>query len=148
MTTITIERKLLEQAVESFVGYRREMRLMLGDEESEPCDVEKAIRATLTAPATAPEPVAWMSPKRFYRTRAMALINGEQLIEPLYLRPPATAPAQPDELEQLRKDAERYRWCVDNNLVLAGGTREFGWQIAPVGSEWNRFIDAAMKGTP
>ena len=43
-------------------------------------------------PATAPEPVAWMSPKRFYRTRAMALINGEQLIEPLYLYPPATAP--------------------------------------------------------
>lgn len=56
---------------------------------------------------------------------------------------PATAPD-----EQIRKDAERYRWCVKNNLVLAGGTREFGWQIAPVGSEWNRFIDAAMKGTP
>lgn len=93
MTTITIERKLLEQAVESFVGYRREMRLMLGDEESEPCDVEKAIRAALTAAATSPEPVAWMSPKRFYRTRAMALTNGEQLVEPLYLRLPATAPA-------------------------------------------------------
>ena len=56
MTTITIERELLEQAVESFVGYRREMRLMLGDEESEPCDAEKAIRAALAAPATAP---AW-----------------------------------------------------------------------------------------
>ena len=59
------------------------------------------------------------------------------------LAAPATAPD-----EQIRKDAERYRWCVKNNLVLAGGTREFGWQIAPVGREWNRFIDAAMKGTP
>ena len=61
------------------------------------------------------------------------------------LSAPATAP---DEIERLRKDAERYRWCVKNNLVLAGGTREFGWQIAPVGSEWNRYIDSAMKGTP
>ena len=59
------------------------------------------------------------------------------------LAAPATAPD-----EQIRKDAERYRWCVKNNLVLAGGTREFGWQIAPVGSEWNRYIDSAMKGTP
>ena len=59
------------------------------------------------------------------------------------LSAPATAPD-----EQIRKDAERYRWCVDNNLVLAGGTREFGWQIAPVGSEWNRYIDSAMKETP
>jgi len=54
MTTITIERELLEQAVESFIGYRREMRLILGDEESEPCDAEKALRAALAAPATAP----------------------------------------------------------------------------------------------
>lgn len=55
MTTITIEQSLLEQAVESFIGYRREMRLILGDEESEPCDAEKALRAALAAPATAPE---------------------------------------------------------------------------------------------
>jgi hypothetical protein len=59
MTTITIERELLEQAVESFIGYRREMRLILGDEESEPCDAEKALRAALAAPATAPSQPAW-----------------------------------------------------------------------------------------
>ncbi len=59
MTAITVERELLEQAVESFVGYRREMRLILGDEESEPCDAEKALRAALAAPATAPKPAAW-----------------------------------------------------------------------------------------
>ena len=29
-------------------------------------------------------PVAWMSPKKFYRTREMGLSNGEQLLEPLY----------------------------------------------------------------
>jgi hypothetical protein len=46
------------------------------------------------------------------------------------------------ENEQLRKDAERYRWCVDNNMVLAGGTTAFGWPIAPVGrEEWDRYID-------
>ena len=36
-------RKLLEQALEALVGYRREMRLMLGDEESQPCDAEQAM---------------------------------------------------------------------------------------------------------
>ena len=50
MTTITIEQSLIEQAIESFVGYRREMRLMIGDEESEPCDAEKALCAALAAP--------------------------------------------------------------------------------------------------
>jgi hypothetical protein len=39
--------------------------------------------------------VAWMSPKNFYRTRAMGLSNGEQLLEPLYLHP-AVPPAQPE----------------------------------------------------
>ena len=38
---------ILEQALDALVGYRREMRLMLGDEESQPCDAEQAIRAHL-----------------------------------------------------------------------------------------------------
>ena len=88
MTTLTIDKELLEQVVN---------KLLTCWPKSDPLVNE--LRAALAAPATAPE-------------------------------------------------KERYRWCVDNNLVLAGGTREFGWQIAPVGREWNRFIDAAMKGTP
>lgn len=97
MTTITIDRSLIEQALVSLSAPNHCVF-------SEP-QICIDLRASLAAPATAPD-------------------------------------------EQIRKDAERYRWCVKNNLVLAGGTREFGWQIAPVGSEWNRFIDAAMKGTP
>jgi len=80
MTTITIERELLEQAVESFIGYRREMRLILGDEESEPCDAEKALRAALAAPATSPEQCGHCGrrvldapwPTRDYKTTAPA----------------------------------------------------------------------------
>ncbi len=96
MTTITIDRKLLEEVVEIFDN---------ASSTRYPHEILRDIRAALAAPATAPD-------------------------------------------EQIRKDAERYRWCVKNNLVLAGGTREFGWQIAPVGSEWNRYIDSAMKETP
>jgi len=61
---------------------------------------------------------------------------------------PGRRAGAPDELEQLRKDAERYRWCVDNNMVLAGGTTAFGWPIAPVGrKEWDRYIDYT-RATP
>jgi len=77
MTTITIERGLLEQAIRSFVGYRRERMLILGDEENEPCDAEKALREALSAPATAP-----------------------------------------DELERLRKEAERKPITDEDTLAL------------------------------
>ena len=65
-----------------------------------------------------------------------------------------SAPAQHDapevaalkaELDAAMKDAERYRWCVNNNMVLSGGASAFGWRIAPVGrTEWDRYIDAAI----
>ena len=45
----------------------------------------------------------------------------------------------PDEI-----DAARYRFCVDNNMVLSGGAVSFGWPIAPVGKQWNKYIDSAM----
>ena len=89
MTTITIERAVLLRALEA-------LRPATAPNGAKRDAAFEELRAALAAPATAPEPVAWMSPKRFYRTRAMALTNGEQLIEPLYLHPPATAPAQPE----------------------------------------------------
>ena len=91
MTTINIDKLLLEQVQDLLYRVTRwkgESHEVLTDLH----DIKEAVKAVLAAPASAPEPVAWMSPKRFYRTRAMALINGEQLIEPLYLYPPATAP--------------------------------------------------------
>lgn len=134
MTTITIDRALLEQALNALLlpcdrWNKQQFLIVKGAIES--------LNAALAALATTPK-----QPRPFVPWSKEA-----EMLES-WAAQPATAPAQPDELEQLRKDAERYRWCVDNNLVLAGGTREFGWQIAPVGSEWNRFIDAAMKGTP
>ena len=84
MTTINIDKLLLEQVQDLLYRVTRwkgESHEVLTDLH----DIKEAVKAVLAAPASAPEPVAWMSPKRFYRTRAMALINGEQLIEPLYL---------------------------------------------------------------
>ena len=142
MNTITIERALLEQIIGKFAA--------CGCEVCTRGSIE-VIRAALSAPATAPEfPADWAQMIHYpecWDTAAYPELR-DALHEALAwsgcsVCKPATAPD-----EQIRKDAERYRWCVKNNLVLAGGTREFGWQIAPVGSEWNRFIDAAMKGTP
>ncbi len=50
------DKDLLRKALDALVGYRREMRLMLGDEESQPCDAEQAIRAHLAQPQGEP---AW-----------------------------------------------------------------------------------------
>lgn len=100
MIIITIERALLEKIIEKFAA--------CGCEVCTRQSIE-ALKAALAAPATAPEPVAWMSPKRFYRTRAMALTNGEQLIEPLYLHPPATAPAHTEaEVQELMEFAKHH----------------------------------------
>lgn len=41
------------------------------------------------------------------------------------------------------QDAARYRFIVENKLILSGGTEKFGWPIAPFGSECSRYIDAA-----
>jgi hypothetical protein len=104
MTTINIERRLLERLylywledadpreLDEFTAQVRAALSATAPVLTDLHDIKEAVKAVLAAPASAPEPVAWMSPKRFYRTRAMALINGEQLIEPLYLYPPATAP--------------------------------------------------------
>ena len=153
MTTLTIDKELLEQVVN---------KLLTCWPKSDPLVNE--LRAALAAPATAPDDQLLKDAERYAPAPApawptMPPRKGQShvLFEDGYdegwakcleackamFAAPATAPD-----DQLLKDAERYRWCVDNNLVLAGGTREFGWQIAPVGREWNRFIDAAMKGTP
>jgi hypothetical protein len=93
MTTITLERAFMIRVLEQLDV--AQALLERSQHHAKMAAMYEELRAALAPPATAPEPVAWMSPKRFYRTRAMALTNGEQLIEPLYLHPPATAPAQP-----------------------------------------------------
>lgn len=68
-------------------------------------------------------------------TQLLAFIDSQQ----------AKVAALKAERDAAMKDAERYRWCVNNNMVLSGGASAFGWRIAPVGrTEWDRYIDAAI----
>ena len=140
MTAITIDKLLLEQVQDLLYRVTRwkgENHEVLTDLH----DIKEAVKAVLAAPASAPEPVAWMSPKRFYRTRAMALINGEQLIEPLYLHPPATAP---DELER-KPSAKEVAWDrIRRSLVVRNAQITIG-DVADT-MDWQ--LNDAMKGTP
>ncbi len=103
MTTITINRALLEQIVERF----------------ETCDCEICtrtsiddIRAALAAPAAAPEQAFVCS--LGCTDECVARAHGVPSECPSLPRQPATAPD-----EQLRKDAERYRWLRHESLRLS-----------------------------
>ena len=43
--------------------------------------------------------------------------------------------------------ADRYDFIVEKKLILSGGTEQFGWPIAPFGSECDRYIDDAIATT-
>jgi len=115
MTTITIDKELLEQVVN---------KLLTCWPKSDPLVNE--LRAALAAPATAPEPVAWLAhyvgrsgmEQEYVSTdKNLADENdasGKAL--PLYLHPPATAPAQPEIVDLL---AEMYELILANKVVLA-----------------------------
>jgi hypothetical protein len=117
MTTITIERALLEKIIEKFAA--------CGCEVCTRQSIE-ALKAALAAPATAPEPVAWLAhyvgrsgmEQEYVSTdKNLADENdasGKAL--PLYLHPPATAPAQPEIVDLL---AEMYELILANKVVLA-----------------------------
>jgi hypothetical protein len=116
MTTITIERALLEKIIEKFAA--------CGCEVCTRQSIE-ALKAALAAPATAPEPVAWLAhyvgrsgmEQEYVSTdKNLADENdasGKAL--PLYLHPPATAPAQPEIVDLL---AEMYELILANKVVL------------------------------
>lgn len=118
MTTITIDRELLEQAL---VALSAPNHCVFSEP---PICVD--IRAALAAPATAPEPVAWLAhyvgrsgmEQEYVSTdKNLADENdasGKAL--PLYLHPPATAPAQPEIVDLL---AEMYELILANKVVLA-----------------------------
>jgi len=117
MTTITIERASLEKIIEKFAA--------CGCEVCTRQSIE-ALKAALAAPATAPEPVAWLAhyvgrsgmEQEYVSTdKNLADENdasGKAL--PLYLHPPATAPAQPEIVDLL---AEMYELILANKVVLA-----------------------------
>ena len=111
MTTITIERELLERAAALLNPDRSPSALF-----HQRRDCAEAVRAALAAPATAPErpnPYDACESFKAYQLscRREAVLQKE--IERL-LAAPATAPD-----EQLRKDAERYRWLRHESLRLS-----------------------------
>lgn len=55
----------------------------------------------------------------------------------------AGASPPPSQAREL-SDAKLYQWCMDHNMILAGGA-EFGWPIAPIGRQWDKYIIAAIN---
>jgi len=123
MTTININKLLLEQALNALLlpcdrWNKQQFLIVKGAIES--------LNAALAAPATAPEPVAWLAhyvgrsgmEQEYVSTdKNLADENdasGKAL--PLYLHPPATAPAQPEIVDLL---AEMYELILANKVVLA-----------------------------
>ena len=165
MTTITIERSLLEQALNALLlpcdrWNKQQFLIVKGAIES--------LNAALVAPATAPEPVA-----------CLVETDGGAMVWPIddideagtYCEPDefpillyrATAP---DELEQLRKDSERMRealmfyaegdhftfdrdaWDTVSDEPQNYWCDEAGTATVEDGTIAKLALDAAMKGTP
>ena len=105
MTTININKLLLEQVQDLLYRVTRwkgENHEVLTDLH----DIKEAVKAVLAAPATAPEPVAWLAHyvgrsgvEQEYVSTDKTLADENDAsgkARPLYLHPPATAPAWHD----------------------------------------------------
>jgi len=124
MTTITIERAFLIKVLDQLDI--AQSLLERSQHHAKMAAMYEELRAALAAPATAPEPVAWLAhyvgrsgmEQEYVSTdKNLADENdasGKAL--PLYLHPPATAPAQPEIVDLL---AEMYELILANKVVLA-----------------------------
>ena len=96
-----------------------------------------ALRASLAA--SEPEPVAYFDPQKreFYWARPTQ-IDAPTTVDvpplPLYAAPPPAAPSE--DIEALRRDAERYRWMKREVKRIPPAWDLVGWDAA---------IDAAMQ---
>lgn len=85
-------------------------------------------------------PVAWMSPgKERLEFSTKSTVYGSHTI-PLYLNPPSA------EIEELRKDAARYRWLVECTDI--GGRFNAVYRVWDGFSPFDAAIDAAMEKQP
>ena len=125
MTNITIDRKFLEEVVELFDS---------AITARHPHEILRDIRAALAAPATAPEPVAWLrAGAGLYCGYQTCEVNDENGF-PVYRHPPATAPAWHDaqqaEIESLRWTVKDALESLDNGMTadcratLSSATKE------------------------
>ena len=133
MTAITIDKELLEQVVN---------KLLTCWPKSDPLVNE--LRAALAAPATAPEPVAWLAHYVGRSGMEQEYVSTDKTLadendasgkaQPLYLHPPATAPAWHDaqqaEIESLRWTVKDALESLDNGMTadcratLSSATKE------------------------
>ena len=104
------------------------------------------LRTHLAAPR--PEPVAWMyvnsegeCEQIEYGTEAI----DDDSITPLYAAPPAAAPSE--DIEALRRDAERYRWLRERAWFQFEFDGRYGDSGETV-QQLDAAIDAAMQGVP
>ncbi len=161
MTTITLERsfqiRVLEQldVAQSLLERSRHHAKLLA--------VHEELRAALSAPATAPAaalPKGWRVDTKddLFKTISVVAPNGYSAITTIMARNPenvlrmlvqdllSTPATAPDELEQLRKDAERYRWLrKTTNWVSSKGLRI---NVRDFPKSWDEHIDDAMKDKP
>ncbi len=164
MTTITIDRKFLEEVVELFDS---------AITARHPHEILRDIRAALAAPATAPEfPADWAQMIHYpecWDTAAYPELR-DAIHEALAwsgcsVCKPATAPDELERLkteseerlqncvalvaenERLRRDAERYRWLA-KYLVSDDESHDDAIVAATTVAELDYVTDAAMKGTP
>ena len=118
MTTITIDRKLLEEIVELFddaISTRY------------PHEILRDIRTALATPATAPDELERLKAESEERLQNCAALVAE--------------------VERLRKDAERYQWLAEY-LVSDDESYDDAIVAATTVKEVDSVIDNAMKGTP
>ena len=100
-------RNAAQRQLDALGGYRREIGLLTGVPDEQPCDAEVAARAALEQQAEPePEPVAWMCPEDPERETAFNWRPGhcencgKQRI-PLYTAPPQRKPLTDEEIEKL-----------------------------------------------
>jgi hypothetical protein len=101
-------------------------------------EVVEALRTALAAEPQKQEPVAMFDE----RMGQPVLLPRSPMLEDgqfLYTAPPAPAP---EDIEDLRRDAERYRWIRDNHEIK-GRAMEIVYNSN--GKEWDAAIDAAME---
>jgi hypothetical protein len=123
---ITIPRALLEQALANMVR----AELLYGQPTQA---IQEAIRAALSAPATAPDELERLRAESEERLQNCVALVAEN--------------------EQLRKDAERFAWYENNSeKVLNIGPHWYSRKLYNMPMKrrngFRNAIDAAMKGTP
>lgn len=167
MTTITIDRSLLEQALEAL-----EIATDNYDDSAIGIEVEaiQTLRAALSAPATAPaQPDQAFVCSLGCTTECLARQHGVPSECPSLPRQPVITPATAQaaeiarlrseseerlqncvalvaEVERLRKDAERYQWLAEY-LVSDDESYDDAIVAATTVKEVDSVIDNAMKGT-